>query len=109
VGVTACVPPPVASAKVLPSLPVTTTWVALIAVTVNIDEAPEMIDAGLAVIPLVGATGAVLNWLPTHPVNSMKSKVQGISVKKILLDDLRVSNFVTVSSFLSLTGECRPG
>jgi hypothetical protein len=73
------------------------------------DEVPEMIAAGLAVIPLVGTTGVTLNWLPMHPSSSRKSKEQGISVKRILLDDRRVSNFVTVSSFLSLTGTSKPG
>jgi hypothetical protein len=40
---------------VVPSLPVTVTWVAFIAVTVKVDEVPEAIDAGFAVMPTVGA------------------------------------------------------
>jgi Na+/citrate or Na+/malate symporter len=46
---------------VLASLPVITTWVALVAVTVNMDEVPAMIVAGLAVMPAVGVTDAALN------------------------------------------------
>jgi hypothetical protein len=40
---------------VLPSVPVTVTWVALVAVTVKIDELPVVIDVGLAAILTVGA------------------------------------------------------
>ena len=40
---------------VLPSVPVTVTCVALVAVTVNVDEFPEMIDVGLAVMVMVNA------------------------------------------------------
>ena len=38
----------------LPSDPVTTTWVALVAVTVRIDELPAAIEVGLALIVTVG-------------------------------------------------------
>jgi hypothetical protein len=72
------------------------------------DEVPAMIAAGLAVMPLVGATGIVLKLAPPHPASSMSSKEQGSSVERILLNDRRVSDFVTMYSFLSLTGTCRP-
>jgi hypothetical protein len=39
---------------VLPSLPVTVTWVAFIVVTVNVDVPPELIEVGLAVMVTVG-------------------------------------------------------
>src|ERR1035438_5482609 len=41
---------------VLPSDPVTVTWVAFTAVTVKMDELPEVIEVGLAVMPTVGIT-----------------------------------------------------
>ena len=47
------------SVYVLPSVPDTVTWVAFRAVTVRVEEAPELIDAGLAVIWIVGAGFAV--------------------------------------------------
>jgi hypothetical protein len=40
---------------VLPSDPVTVTWLAFTAVTVKMDELPEVIEVGLAVMPTVGA------------------------------------------------------
>ena len=92
----------------LPSLPVIRTWVALVAVTVNMDEVPARIAAGLAVMPLVGATCVALKLAPPHPASSMSSKVQGNSVKRILLNDRRLSDFVTAYSFLSLTGAYEP-
>jgi hypothetical protein len=55
-GVTDCVPPLPGRLYVLPSDPVTATWVAFAAITINVDEAPEVTDVGLAVILTVGAT-----------------------------------------------------
>jgi hypothetical protein len=73
------------------------------------DEVPEVIAAGLAAMAVVGTAGASLNWVPPpHPTNSM-SREQGIAMKGILLNDRLVSEFVTASSFLSLTGTCRLG
>jgi hypothetical protein len=44
----------------LPSFPVTVTWVALVAVTVKVEELPELIVVGLAVMVTVGGPlGAV--------------------------------------------------
>jgi hypothetical protein len=74
VGLTACVPPFGCSVYVLPSLPVTVTWVALVAVTVKVDELPEVIDVGFAVMVTVGAgfgvtvTIAAVEVLPPVPV-----------------------------------------
>jgi hypothetical protein len=60
---------------VLPSVPVTVTWLAFAAITINIDEAPEEIDVGLAVMLTVGATAggntvtvAVAEIFPPAPV-----------------------------------------
>jgi hypothetical protein len=59
---------------VLLSLPVTVTWVAFIAVTVNVDEPPGETEAGLAVMLTVGggfdvtATVAFAEAFPPAPV-----------------------------------------
>ena len=92
----------------LPSLPVTTTCIALLAVTVNMEEVPAMIAAGLAVMPLVGSADLVLKLALAQPESSMSSEEQAITVKGILLNDRRVSDFDTVPSFLSLMGRCGP-
>jgi hypothetical protein len=54
VGLTACVPPFGCRVYVLPSLPVTVTWVALTADTVKTDELPDGIEVGFAVMLTVG-------------------------------------------------------
>jgi hypothetical protein len=59
---------------VLPSLPINVTWAALIAVTVNVDAAPELIEAGLAMMVTVGAgfgetvTAVLAEILPPGPI-----------------------------------------
>lgn len=59
---------------VLPSVPVIVTDVAFVAVTVRVDELPEVIEAGLAVIVTVGGgfavtvTVAVAVTVPAGPV-----------------------------------------
>jgi len=58
----------------LPSLPVTVTCVALLAVTINVEEPPAAIDVGFATIVTVGAapavtvTIAVADAVPPAPV-----------------------------------------
>jgi hypothetical protein len=59
VGLTACVPPFGCRLYELPSVPVTITWVALVAVTVKVDELPELIEGGLAVMVTVGDAATV--------------------------------------------------
>jgi hypothetical protein len=54
-GLTAWVPPVACRVYVLPSDPVITTWVALVAATVRIDELPVEMEVGLAAILTVGA------------------------------------------------------
>jgi hypothetical protein len=75
VGPTDCVPPLAGKLYVLPSVPVTVTWVAFAAITINTDDAPEAIDVGLAVMLTVGATAggstvtvAVAEIFPPAPV-----------------------------------------
>jgi len=55
VGLTSCVPPLDCSVYELPSVPVTVTCVAFVAVTVKVDELPEVIEMGLEAIVTVGA------------------------------------------------------
>ena len=70
-GLTTCVPPFACRLYVLPSVPLTVTCVALVAVTVSVDEAPAAIDVGLALIPMIGAAGGFVPLLKTpHPVSS---------------------------------------
>jgi len=59
VGVTACVPPLDTSAYVVPSLPVNVTCAAFTAVTMRVDDCPDVIVSGFAVICTVGAGFAV--------------------------------------------------
>jgi len=58
--------------------PVIVTRVALVAVTVKVDELPALIDAGLAPMLTVGAgvvTATVaMELLPSQPLNSRGSK-----------------------------------
>jgi hypothetical protein len=61
---------------VLLSVPVTVTWVAFVAVTVNVEELPAVMDAGLALMVTVGivtvvvptVTEAVAVAVPPAPV-----------------------------------------
>jgi len=69
------VPPLTDKVYELPSVPVTVTFVALVAVTVKMDELPAVTDVGLAVMATVGAavtavtvTTAVAVFLPPVPV-----------------------------------------
>ena len=64
----------------LPSDPVTVNCVALVAVTVKVDEFPETIEAGLAVKLIVGA-GVLLT--PRHPLNSRHNTRLNISLAGI--------------------------
>jgi hypothetical protein len=54
-GLTGCVPPVACNVYVVPSLPVTVTWLALVAATVRVADAPAVMDAGLALMLTVGA------------------------------------------------------
>lgn len=53
-GVTDCVPPLDGSVYELPSLPVTVIEVALVALTVKVDDCPAVTVAGLAAMVMVG-------------------------------------------------------
>ncbi len=54
-GLTAWVPPLDDRVYLLPSVPLTVTWVEFVAVTVNVDELPAVMEAGLAAMLTVGA------------------------------------------------------
>lgn len=58
VGLTDWVPPLGCNEYVVPSVPVITTCVALVAATVSIDDAPDVMDVGLAMILTVAGTDA---------------------------------------------------
>ena len=73
VGLTDCAPPFEAKVYELPSLPLTVTAVALLAVTVNVEELPEVIEVGSAAILTLGAglvtvTVALAEIFPSAPV-----------------------------------------
>ena len=53
-GLTVCVPPFGCRVYELPSVPVTITWVAFTADTVKMDELPDAIEVGFAVMLTVG-------------------------------------------------------
>jgi hypothetical protein len=55
VGLTVCVPPVADKGYEVPSLPVITTTVALVALTVNVEEVPDVIAGGVAVTVTDGA------------------------------------------------------
>jgi hypothetical protein len=50
---------------VLPSVPAIVTWVALVAITVKVDELPVTIEVGLAVMATVG-TGDTVTVVPAE-------------------------------------------
>jgi hypothetical protein len=100
VGLTACVPPLGSRVYELPSLPATVTAVALVAVTVKVDESPAATEVGLAAIATAGA-GDVLIRLPlTHPVVNRESKRPGIAPQRIERRDLGTRTLIMVSSSL---------
>lgn len=73
VGLTDCAPPFEAKMYELPSLPLTVTAVALLAVTVSVEELPEVIEVGFAAILTIGAglvtvTVALAEIFPPAPV-----------------------------------------
>jgi hypothetical protein len=55
VGLTDNVPPPAPNVRLLPLVPVIAIPVALVAVTVKVEELPLVMDVGLALIATVGA------------------------------------------------------
>ena len=86
---------------VLPSLPAIVTVVALVAATVNVDEPPTAIEAGLAVMPTVGALVVPLKFVPPHPVNSSGIKRPEIIETSNLRTDLLTRAFAKVFSLLN--------
>jgi hypothetical protein len=90
---------------VLPSLPAIVTVVALVAVTVNVDELPAEIEAGLAVIVTVGGAVEPLKLVPLHPVNSNGSKRTGVIETRNRRTDLPTRAFAKVFLLLTPRGE----
>jgi hypothetical protein len=77
VGVTACVPPVVASEYVeLSALSLMTTLVAFVAVTARVLLPPLATVDGLAVMEIVGAGAAADAVPPPHPIIGMTQKSQ---------------------------------
>jgi hypothetical protein len=74
VGLTNCSPPLADNVYLVPSVPVTITCVALTAATVRVDELPEVMEVGNAVMVTVGGgfgvtvTVAAAVTLPPAPV-----------------------------------------
>jgi hypothetical protein len=104
IGLTTWVPPLDWRAYVMPSDPVTVTVVAFTAVTVRVDELPEVIEEGEAEIPKVGPPDVEVA-LPPQPANSSGSKRLGIIQERIERRDLHTRVIVMVFTFLSLQGE----
>ena len=85
----------------VPSLPATVTCVALVAVTVRVDELPAATEVGLALIATVGA-GDELTWLPfTHPISSKGSRRPGAIEENVQGVDGRMRAFFKLTAFLS--------
>ena len=83
-------------------MPVTVTAVALLAATVNMDELPAVIEAGLAAMLTVGvAVDVPLKLAPPHPVNTRRSGNMNTIAKgeEILLRNRWAHVFITVFSF----------
>jgi len=99
VGVTVCVPPPGCKACVLPSDPDTVTCVALVAVTVKVDEPPAATEVGFAEIPTDGATDERLLLL-LHPANRTLIQRPDNIPDKVQRRDRRILTLVNMLSFL---------
>jgi hypothetical protein len=82
VGLTDCVPPFGCKVYELPSDPAIVTCVAFVAVTVNMEELPGITDAGLALMPTIGAVGGLTPLAkipqPVNTINRKKQKVEAI-------------------------------
>ena len=76
-GETVWVPPVDARVKVLPSVPVTVTCAALVAVTVRVVELPEVMEAGFAPMVTVGAEGGGAT-MPTFAPQPDSTKIKAV-------------------------------
>jgi len=75
-GVTDCVPPLGGSVYVLPSLPLKVTCVALVDVTISVEEFPATTVAGLAEMATVGVPSVLLIFVDEHPrKNTISNKL----------------------------------
>ena len=83
----------------MPSDPVTVTVVAFVAATVNVEEAPAVIDVGLAVIVTVGA---VVSPGPTepHPASTRSNEKVAASGERIERKGRETRTLIMVVTFL---------
>jgi hypothetical protein len=80
-------------------VPVTVTAVAFVAATVNMDELPDVIEAGLAAMFTVGiAVDVLLKLAPPHPVKTRRSGNMNTIAKgeEILLINRWAHVFITL-------------
>ena len=99
-GWTDCAPPLACRVYELPSVPVTVTRVEFVAVTVNIDELPDGIEARLAVILTVGTAGSGFELIapaPPHPVT--RRRIDASAAGQILLKMKKGRRMFTISVF----------
>ena len=84
----------------LPSVPVTVTFEAFAAVTVKVEELPELTEAGLALMLTVGVPVPPLLKLRPHPVNTRRSADINIIAndEEIRLTDRLARSFIMVFS-----------
>jgi hypothetical protein len=81
VGLTEIDPPFDAVVRLLPLVPVIVIPVALVAVTVNTEALPLVIDVGLALIVTVGAVAASTAWLLIpKPTNARTAHRRSIEI-----------------------------
>jgi hypothetical protein len=84
VGLTDIAPPPAATVRLLPLVPVIVIAVSFVAVTVRTEELPLVIDVGLALIVTVGAgelTAAPTAW-PLTPTPANAGTAHGRSIER---------------------------
>jgi hypothetical protein len=101
-GLTACVPPLGCRVYELPSLPATVTVVALVAITVKVEELPAATDAGLASIATVGAGDLLPMLIPAHPASRRGRRSPGRMNNKRERLDWPMHACVTVFAFVFL-------
>jgi hypothetical protein len=103
VGLTDVVPPAAARVTLVP-VPVTVTVVAFVAVTVKVEDAPELIVVGLAAMVTVGGV-FFTGLLATQPIINSETAKLGIAPKRIRVKEWRKRAWFKGFSFISLKGE----
>jgi len=77
---------------------------AFVAVTVKVDDIPEVIDTWLTVMATVGVGGLLIRLPLTHPVKSNGSNRPGAIKERTWRIDGRMNAFVKTFSFVTLSG-----